>query len=347
VEQGTTYSSVSAQWRVPSVTQESSSNVYADSTWVGIGGWSGPGLLQAGTTEESDDGTLFYFVWDELLPSQPIEQFRFAVNPSDLISATISLSRGSAWSISVVDKTTGQADNLTETYTGSTASAEFIQEAPSSAGNVLPMDPYQEFTFSNAEVNGAGARLNVSQQVWMPGLSVPSGPDPAGDAFNFEYGGATPLAPGSQDLLQHGSFESSAAGWNKIVPAGGVTNMALYHVGAGAPAAAHDGSWYLATNTNRPGGSVYQDVPVNATAGTAYVGTAWLSAQAGTATGTLCLWGLGSSNTNNCIPYSVTAGTYKLVQVVYDAPATINALRFQIYPTPNSNTTDLDTTSLR
>src|SRR4029077_16959555 len=111
---------------------------------------------------------------------------------------------------------------------------------------------------------------------------------------------------------------------------GGTVNMVDYNTASGAPAKAHDGTWYLAFNTNGAGGGVYQDVGGSPPAGTAFVGTAWLSAQWGTATGSLCLWGLGASNTSNCIPYSVRAGTYKQVQVVYDAPQNIGTVRFQI-----------------
>ena len=148
------------------------------------------------------------------------------------------------------------------------------------------------------------------------------------------------------DLLRSGSFEASFAGWSRYVPSGVTVNMVDYNTAAGAPAKAHDGTWYLAFNTNAAGGAVYQDVPVNAPAGTSFVGTAWLSAQSGTATGELCLWGLGASGTNNCIPYSVGAGSYKQVQVVYDAPQNIGTLRFQVYPTPGGGTTDMDTASL-
>jgi hypothetical protein len=148
------------------------------------------------------------------------------------------------------------------------------------------------------------------------------------------------------DLLRSGSFEASFAGWSRYVPAGVTVNMVDYNTAAGAPAKAHDGTWYLAFNTSAAGGAVYQDVPVNAPAGTSFVGTAWLSSQSGTATGSLCLWGLGASNTSNCIPYSVGAGSYKQVQIVYDAPQNIGTLRFQVYPTPGS-TTDMDTASLK
>jgi hypothetical protein len=71
-----------------------------------------------------------------------------------------------------------------------------------------------------------------------------------------------------------------------------------------------------------------------------------LSAQSGTATGRLCVWGLASPGTDNCESYSVTAGTYTEVQLVYDLPAAYSTLRFQLYPNSGGGTTDLDTASL-
>jgi len=161
-------------------------------------------------------------------------------------------------------------------------------------------------------------------------------------------GGTTDMDTASlvQNLVRSGSFEGSAAGWGRTVPAGVSVGMADYNTANGAPAPAHDGKWYLAFNTNGSGGSVYQDVSVSAAAGTSYAGTAWLSSQAGTATGQLCLWGLGSTATSTCVPYKVAAGTYTPVQVSYVAPVTISKVRFQVYPTPNGGTTDMDTASL-
>jgi surface antigen len=159
-------------------------------------------------------------------------------------------------------------------------------------------------------------------------------------------GSGNPAPGGPVDLLRSGSFEGSAAGWQKFVPAGATVNMSDYNTAAGAPAIAHDGTWYLATNTSTGGGGVYQDVPVSAGPGTAYVGTAWLSSQAGTATGVLCLWGLGTSSTSTCERYKVAAGVYKQVQVAYVATQNLTAVRFQLYPDANGGTTDMDTASL-
>jgi hypothetical protein len=201
---------------------------------------------------------------------------------------------------------------------------------------------YLQSTGANLSISDPGEYVQVNST--PPG--TPSSPGPApGSTYGPPMPNSHPNAvPGN--LLQNGSFESSGAGWNAMAPSSGVTNISRYEVGHGAPAGAHDGSWYLATNTNGSGGAIYQDVTVNAPAGASYVGTAWLSAQSGTASGALCVWGLAAPGTRNCTSYDVSAGTYTQVQVVYDLPAAYGKLRFQIYPTPNGGTTDIDTTSL-
>lgn len=153
------------------------------------------------------------------------------------------------------------------------------------------------------------------------------GPSWYGSGENWAF--VSPQLPGTAgvgNLLSNGSFESSSAGWDRLAPAGVTVNLSRYEAGHGAPAAAHDGSWYLATNTSGAGGSVYQDVTVNAGAGTSFVATAWLSAQSGTAAGELCLRGLAARGPTT---------------------ARANTLRFRLYPAPGGGTTDLDTASLR
>jgi hypothetical protein len=146
-------------------------------------------------------------------------------------------------------------------------------------------------------------------------------------------------------LVESSSFEGSSTGWAKLVPSGATVNMALYNTADGAPAAAHDGSGYLATNTNTAGGGVYQEIELAYSS--SYLATAWLSSQSGSATGQLCLVGaLGATNPQNCIPYSVSAGTYTPVQLVWDNTADDSFVKFEILPSANGGTTDIDTVSL-
>lgn len=184
----------------------------------------------------------------------------------------------------------------------------------------------------------------------------------AGDPFvKFEIlptanGGTTDIDTLSlvQSQLASGSFEGTYAGWSKMIPSsGGTVNMALYDTVGGAPATAHDGDGYLAFNSNVTDGGVQAGAPWEGSESSAYVATAWLSSQSGTATGSLCLAGLGGTEeTDSCQPYTVTAGTYTEVQVVYDVPANssspneygITTLEIQL--DAGQGTTDMDTTSL-
>jgi hypothetical protein len=244
VEQGTSYYTVSADWNVPSVVPQGTGD-YADATWIGVGGWGTSGPLQAGTEEESINGTLYYYIWDENLPGQATEQYRFNVNPGDHITAQIWLSGQSTWSISVTDDTTGQTDSQTESYTGSTASAEFIQEAPSSGGTVLPMDQYSQFGFYDAAANYSWNGLSSSQEVTMPGTSVPSGPNAAASSFNTEYGGSTPPAPEDFEAAFNSNSATLPGLWTNGTQGSGHTGLG-FTSGTSPSATAVSGGYELA-----------------------------------------------------------------------------------------------------
>jgi hypothetical protein len=206
-----------------------------------------------------------------------------------------------------------------------------------------PWSTYTEGTYENF-LQTTSPDMSISDPgEYVQVNSTPSGtpsapaPDPGST-----YGPPMPNGSVAGNLLANGSFENSGGGWDRIIPSGATTNITRYDNAADA----HDGSWYLAFNTTGAGGSVYQDVPVSGAAGASYLASAWLSSQSGTATGRLCVWGLASPGTDNCQNYSVTAGTYRQVQVAYDLPASYSTLRFQVYPTPGGGTTDMDTASL-
>ena len=190
------------------------------------------------------------------------------------------------------------------------------------------------FLESDNYIGGSGG---YTSNGWVP-IGEPSGYIHAHDVGGGGGGGTTTVP--SQNLLKDGSFETGAYGWSGGTSGG----MARYTVGKGAPAIAHDGSNYLAFNGSQAAGaSVFQDVTVPAAAWQSYTATAWISSQAGRASGLFCVWGLGP-NTNSCVPYSATAGTYTQFQVVYDAPQPLTGFRVQFYP--GSGTTDIDSVSL-
>ncbi|WNI18836.1 hypothetical protein [Actinacidiphila sp. ITFR-21] len=203
-----------------------------------------------------------------------------------------------------------------------------------------------------------GLRALVIPAAIAAGLSglATAGPAQAETAANAAPSVSTRVAayqtePGEPDvtspnLLSAGSFEQSIAGWQRLAPSGGTVNWADYNTAFGAPAPAYDGTGYLAVNTDTAGGSVYQDVPAYG-AGGVYQASVWLSSQSGSASGVFCLWSLSSTNTSLCSPYSVDSATgYQNYVLIFGVPLQAGTLRFQVYPTANGGTTDMDAASL-
>ena len=140
-------------------------------------------------------------------------------------------------------------------------------------------------------------------------------------------------------LLANGSLEvGGVAGWNYSAPA----NFAFYSDAAKA----HSGVGFLATNTSASPGSVYSDVSTSVAVGQVLEGRAWLRAGAGTATGQLCVWGIGvAANENACTSYSVGAA-WTPVEVTLGARGAHSTVRVQVYPAPGSPTVWIDDATL-
>lgn len=139
-------------------------------------------------------------------------------------------------------------------------------------------------------------------------------------------------------LLGNGSLEvGSVAHWNRTAPA----NIVVYS----NPANAHSGAGFLATNTTSTG-SVYSDAATTVSIGQVLQGRAWLRAGSGTATGRLCLWGLGvSANEKACTRYSIGT-TWTPVDVALGARGAHSTVRLEVYPDANAPTVWIDDVSL-
>jgi hypothetical protein len=187
---GGPYTSVSATWTVPQPVTSGAGG--AGATWVGVGGVTGKDLVQAGTSATVALGRGQFQAWTETLPqvSQPVS---LAVAPGDSVTVSIDeQGAGSgAWQISISNNTSGQSYQTSVTYMSSESSAEWIEEAPTGATGVLPLDNFQSVDFSTAATttNGqsqnldqAGAKALVLVNAFNQPLAQPSpvGPDGAG-----------------------------------------------------------------------------------------------------------------------------------------------------------------------
>jgi hypothetical protein len=173
---GGSYSAVSGTWTVPQFAPDSPAG--ADATWVGIGGVSSRDLIQAGTQQTvSGSGSTQYQAWVETLPqaSHPVP---LAVNPGDSISISITQSPQAQdqWSVNFTNNTSGQTFQVTEHYTSTTSSAEWIEEAPSAArGRQIPLDNFGSIVFSEGSAVKDGKSVSIADSGAQPITMVARG----------------------------------------------------------------------------------------------------------------------------------------------------------------------------
>ena len=190
-----TFTGVTGSWKVPQLL--SAGSFGTDATWVGIGGVNSRDLIQAGTEETTvRSGVTEWDAWIETLP-QPSRQVQFAVHPGDSVTVSIKEQGTNQWLIRFNNNTTGESYQTTVQYTSSRSSAEWIEEAPSSAG-VLPLADFGTASFSgcSATMNGHTGAINDSN--WQydsitmeradgTDKAVPSDLSSGGDGFTITW----------------------------------------------------------------------------------------------------------------------------------------------------------------
>ncbi len=206
---GSTYTSITGSWTVPSVSPSSGASYSA--AWAGIDGFNNNSLIQTGTEQDYYSGAAHYVAWWTTSAQQFVEQpIAEPVSPGDPMTAQISESNPatSTWSITLTDGSATHGWSFTKvvTYTGPGASAEWIMEAPTVGGRIAPLAAYASpLTFDPGTVNGAspglvaseGGEMVVRKHHQNQVISIPSVPDSDVDGFNISYGSIAPAAPAS------------------------------------------------------------------------------------------------------------------------------------------------------
>ena len=193
-----TFNSITASWVVPSVLP--SSHDEASSTWIGIDGAGNQDLIQAGTEQDSGPGGPLYYAWYEVLPAPSIPLGM--VSPGDRISVNISEVSPGTWTITISDSSSGGSSSGDLAYGGPGASAEWIEEAPSSlAGVIATLADFGSVEFDHPMTTGVGSSAalyavsmsNSSGSV----IAYPTAFTPT--SFDVDYGspGATGAPPGA------------------------------------------------------------------------------------------------------------------------------------------------------
>jgi len=224
---GSDFTAVSAQWVVPTV-QPSEASQFS-STWIGIDGATNTSLIQAGTEQDTSDGATTYYAWYELLPalSIPVEY----VSPGDVMKVSIVENSPGTWSIVIADLTSEQTVSGSVAYNTPQTSAEWIEEAPSSASRQhLTLADFGTVQFSDLAVSGSNNGAGVLSPVDMVDASdrVISSPGAiSNDSFSIAYDGEAPTLA---------STTTSVAVSPTSVPLGGsVTYSATVASASGEP----------------------------------------------------------------------------------------------------------------
>lgn len=155
-----TFTGVSATWTVPKIKNDI---VGIDATWVGIGGVENQDLIQAGTEGiVGQDGQIVYLAFYEALP-EPGHKLPVPVNGGDSVTVSVIQQSPGVWYISLHNNTQGISTNFTKSYNSSLSSADWIEEAPSASGNVLPLDNFGTIQINSARTIKNGQTVNLAQ----------------------------------------------------------------------------------------------------------------------------------------------------------------------------------------
>ncbi|WP_053227463.1 G1 family glutamic endopeptidase [Solirubrobacter soli] len=202
VATGTTFSSVSGSWVVP--TAKEASEGY-EATWVGLGGAgdSSEALEQVGTESDYVNGEATYSAWYELVPKAPVT-LKLAVHPGDHITAKVTVT-GTTVKVSLANTTTGKSVSRTLHMSDpDTSSAEWVAEAPSAQSRfgtqVLPLSDFGKVTFTSASATANGHTGGITDANWTTekvdlagdmSAATTSSLKQSGTAFSVSYDQAT------------------------------------------------------------------------------------------------------------------------------------------------------------
>lgn len=177
-----TFSNVQGAWKQPSATCSAGQTAYS-SFWVGIDGDTTNTVEQTGTDADCSSGTPTYYAWYEMYPKFPVNlsTSTYPVAPGDSLSAKVSTDGQGHFTLTIKNATRGWTVTTNQTSKKARlGSAEWIAEAPSGSGGVLPLAKFGTVNFTNCTANG---------------LSISSNPNP--DAITMSSNGTVKAQPSS------------------------------------------------------------------------------------------------------------------------------------------------------
>jgi Peptidase A4 family len=139
---------VSGSWVVPSVTCDSGTEY--SSFWVGIDGFNSNTVEQIGTDADCHSGAPAYYAWFELYPHPMFTINTLPVNAGDVMSANVHYDpRSRQFTVTITNQTANKSFSTSARVNNAQrSSAEWIAEAPWSAGGVLPLADFGTVSYS-------------------------------------------------------------------------------------------------------------------------------------------------------------------------------------------------------
>src|SRR6266540_1129971 len=132
-------SNAKGSWTVPAIQGSCPSTNQYSSFWVGIDGYSSGTVEQTGTDSDCQAGAPRYYAWYEFYPHPSFIFSGLTIHPGDKMLAEAQFS-GRSFPVTITDTTTGaSASKSARVNSAQRSSAEWIAEAPSSSGGVLPL----------------------------------------------------------------------------------------------------------------------------------------------------------------------------------------------------------------
>ena len=141
-------SDAKGSWTVPAIQGSCPSTNQYSSFWVGIDGFSSGTVEQTGTDSDCQNGAPTYYAWYEFYPHPAFLINGLTITPGDHITAEASFS-GRSFTVTITDTTTHHSFSTSaRVHSAQRSSAEWIAEAPSSSGGILPLADFGTVSFS-------------------------------------------------------------------------------------------------------------------------------------------------------------------------------------------------------
>src|SRR5207302_9738671 len=191
-------SDAKGSWVVPTIQGNCPSTNQYSSFWVGIDGYSSGTVEQTGTDSDCQNGVPTYYAWYEFYPHPSFLINGLTVRPGDHMTAEASFN-GRSFTVTITDTSTGVSFSTSaRVRSAQRSSAEWIAEAPSSSGGILPLADFGTVSYSSctATVNGTpgtigsfGSSVQVITMVSNSGAvkAQPSSLSSSGDSFSVTW----------------------------------------------------------------------------------------------------------------------------------------------------------------